>query len=241
MTRRRAPQYSSLTSLMDVLFILVFASLAQAAGTVHAARAAAATQPARIPADAGAPDAGSARAAADARSPIPADATRRAGMLASGATDGGGDTIADTDARLRQRAIAELQRSLRDRNAIIARIAKTGMLTSIDVDENGETQRVHVGVPLIERVADPDVGTAYLGDRAPELRLCAIVRAQLERPDLGGDLVVIVPDVPLADLTVALVRGLRQDEERCMTDNGIGVLVDPGKTAPGQAAAGGPP
>lgn len=201
--RRPAVQYAPLTSLLDVLFIIVFAALVQASAVR------------RAPADDG----------ATARPAPPAAAA----------------TIPAEAAELHRRAVATLEADLRDRRPVIARIAADGTLRAIEAD--GEV--VALGLPLVERDPDPDVALRYLGDRSAELRLCALVALRLGRADLGDALVVIAPDAPLAELTVALVGGLRRDVERCAADrHGLAVIVEPAVAAAAGDAApspGGPP
>ena len=189
MRRRRSAQPESLTSLLDVLFILVFASLVQlaASGEKKEEEVVAAVVP-----DAGVPAA-----------PV-------APELAP-------------PSELRQRALGELTRALEGRKVIVARIAVDGTLRALEHDSG----TVALGVPLLERVPDPDVSLAYLGDRSAELRVCRAIALRLGLPSLRDQLVVIAPDAPLPDLTVALAAGLRRDAERCLTEQqGVAVVVD---------------
>src|SRR5690606_5088448 len=128
---------------------------------------------------------------------------------------------------LRDRAVAELTGSLRRREVVFVRISADGTVTAIERPDEGGG-RLDLEVPLLARVPDPDVSLQYLGESSPELRVCTVVRQALEREDLDGVLVIMVPEVPLARLTVALVEGLRRDQERCARDEqGLGVLVEP--------------
>lgn len=213
--RRREPiRYSSLTSLLDVLFILLFAALIHAAASVEQAHSSAersAHEASAGPApDAGptAPDAGALRPALDA---------------------GTGDVDPSREQLYRQ-ALSELARAIEEQSVTYARVSAEGHLISIQRDEVGAGSEgdVELGVPLLERVPDPDQGVVYLGERASELRICTLVRRHLGRENLSGELVIIAPEVSLAELEVALVRGLRRDQERCLRDEGaIGVVVDP--------------
>jgi hypothetical protein len=196
MTRRRSARPESLTSLLDVLFILVFATVVQLAvsGTGDGETAAAPTTP---------PDAG-----------VPVAAEADAGVAAPAATGA-----------LRRRAIGELTRSLEGRSAVVVRVGADGLLRALDGDGGAA---VALGAPLLERVPDPDVALAYLGDRSSDMRVCRIVALRLGLTDLRGQLVVIAPDVPLEQLPVALVAGLRRDAERCLLEQqGAAVVVDP--------------
>jgi len=212
--RRAVVQPASMTSLIDVLFILVFASLVQTA----AARKTATATPS------GAPDA----------TPAPVDAGVDAGSpLAAGPPLDAGPLVTDRGA-LRDQALSSLAASLAIRPVLIARVSKDGMLTSLELP--GRT--IALGVPLLERVPDRDVVVAYLGDRSPELQICRIASLRLGE-DLHPYLIVIAPDAALADLQVALVTGLAHDAARCQRDQGVAaVVVDPAKpVAPAPSVA----
>ncbi len=208
--RRELTRYSSLTSLLDVLFILLFAALIHAAASVETARGASSEAPGM---DAPSRDAGvePELASRDAAPPSP------------------------TREQLYRQALAELAEAIEGRHVTFARISPRGVLVSLERDEPGEIEemtRLDVGVPLLERVPDADRGVVYMGERIADLRICTVVRRHLGREDLEGELVIIVPEVPLAELGVALVRGLRRDQQRCMRDEGgVGVVVDPGRAA----------
>lgn len=194
MRRRQIPQPSSLITLVDVLFVLTFAALVQAAAARDKAAAAedAAAEPTPPPAPA--PDAGVA--------PV----------------------VAAELTALRARALADLAADLEGRPAVVARVSKDGVLTTLELAD----RRIELGVPLLERVPEPDIVVAYLGDRSADLRICRIAVLRLGVTDLSEHLIVISPDVPLADLTVALVAGLRRDAERCLAEQGgAAVVVDP--------------
>jgi hypothetical protein len=211
--RRPAPRYSSLTSLLDVLFILVFASLVQSAALVEGAAA----------------------------EPVEAEqADDEAPAVVSEDPDAGVPSIVDEievvrDAaldhgELADRAVAELTESLRQREVLFARVSREGTITAIERVDGEQVSGLELEVPLLARVPDPDVAVRYLGERNPELRVCSVVRQTLERDDLDGALVIIVPEVGLGELVVALVDGLRRDQERCFGDEGaLGVVVEPGR------------
>lgn len=191
MIRRRRPRYSELTSLLDVLFILLFASLIQAAGVVSAAE----------------------RDREPPPRPPPQPEPR---------------PVAASHTELRQRALDEIAESVRARAVVYAHVSPDGALRSVDHELDGELRALDIGAPLVERVADPDVGLAYLADRSPELRLCTRIRVILGLPDLDNRLVVVALAAPVADHPVALVDGLRADIDRCFADEGgIAVLIPP--------------
>ncbi len=113
---------------------------------------------------------------------------------------------------------------LGDRVEVVARVSRAGALTEIQLVD----RTIASGAPLVERVADPDVGVRYLGETNPDLRVCRQIARALGAADLRGYLVVIAPEVPLAQLAHALVDGLRADEDRCLTeDRGVAVIVEP--------------
>lgn len=190
-----------MTSLIDVLFILVFASLVQTA----AARKSASTSPTPAPTPTPAPVA----------APVIVDA---------GAPLDAGPLVTDRGA-LRDQALSALATSLAIRPVLIARVTRDGMLTALELPD----RTIALGVPLLERVPDRDVVVAYLGDRSPDLQICRIASLRLGE-DLHPYLVVIAPEVGLADLQVALVTGLAHDAARCQRDQGVAaVVVDPAK------------
>jgi hypothetical protein len=184
--RRRAPRRPpDLTSLFDVLFIVVFAALIRAAAVENAA-----AHPAVPP-----------RPSAPATPP--------------------------EVAALRQRALAELSTDLAARTPLVVRIRRDGTVDAIEIGE----KRIALDAPLLERSTNPDVAVAYLGDRSAELRVCHIAAVHLGTPALSRFLVIIAPELPLADLQHALYEGLHRDLDRCLTEqHGLATLIDP--TAP---------
>jgi hypothetical protein len=202
MARRRRGNPQSLTSMIDVLFILVFASLAQAAAPDGAT-----DTPEPIT-----PIAPAADAAPSTPGPIPA-------------TDAA--TVAPRDyARAREAGLAVALERLSNQPAVILRVSATGELVAV---EAGAGQRLDVGVPLLERVPDRDVALAYLGDRSAELQLCAVAGRYAV---IEGRLVVFAPERPVADLPVALVNGLRRDVDRCANAMAVIAEPEPEATDP---------
>lgn len=177
--KRWVPPPSSLTSLLDVLFILVFAALVQLAARQAPAEAAAAPPPPTPP-------------------PAPL-----------------------ANAALRQAAIAATTKQLAGAPLLVARIAADGTLAALERDGD----RRALPVPLLAAIADPDVGVAYVGDRAPAQRVCALVAAGFGLPTLRDAVVAIAPDAPRAALPVALVAGLERDAERCHPEQHALALV----------------
>jgi hypothetical protein len=125
---------------------------------------------------------------------------------------------------LRKAAVAATTRHMEGAPLVAVRVAPDGTL--VDVEWAGEKRAL--GLPLLERVPDPDVAVAYLGDRAPALRLCGVVAHELRVADLTGHVVVISPAVALGELSVALVAGLRRDVVRCQHEQqAMAVIVEP--------------
>ena len=204
MRRRRVTRYAELTSLLDVLFILLFASLIQAAGMVEGS----AEEPKPTP---------KAKVAKPTSLKLPPDA----GTPVDAAPPA-------THQVLRKKALEELMKSMGDRQVIYVRVSSAGMLTAIEQQQGGAMRKHVVDVALLERVPDPDVAVAYVGDRQKDLRLCTRVRVTLGLADLSDRLVVVAAESALQDLPVALVDGLRRDQERCFLDeHGVSVLVTP--------------
>jgi hypothetical protein len=188
--RRRSLRPPDLTSLFDVLFILVFVSLVNAGMNQQKVDEAEAAKPRPTP-------------------PAPPVPLPPPSVIA-----------------LHDEALAELGA----RPVLIARVSIDGVLTAVEADG----KRVAMDVPLIEHVADPDVAIAYLGDRSAELRVCRQAALHLGVPDLSPYLVIVTPEAALADLTVALVSGLRRDADRCLAEqHGVAVVVDPAGLVPG--------
>lgn len=203
--RRRVYQASSLTSMIDVLFILVFASLAYAQSRPDAE---AAEPDGEEPVADSAPDA----------TPDPGDPEH---------SDAGPPPAESNEhGEVRTRAVAAAIERLRGGGVIVVRIAAAGELYAI---ETAPGDRLEVGVPLLERVANRDVNLAYLGDRSADFQLCSIVERYRRVDD---HLIAVTPDRPLADLPLNLVEGIRRDLDRCRALGGLAVIVEPPTGAP---------
>jgi hypothetical protein len=190
--RRFVHTAPDLTSLFDVLFILIFAALIRTAAVQQAA-----AQPAAPP-----------------PRPVPPPA-----RLAN--------------AELHAAALADLGNQLASRPFVVVRIAAKGSITALEIGD----KPTPLDTPLLEHSPDPDIGLAYLGDRAAELRICRLIAVQVGVPDLARYLVILAPDVHLADLPHALYEGLRRDIDRCLSDQqALAVLVDPSVHTPPQGA-----
>jgi hypothetical protein len=197
--RRRQPP-PDLTSLFDVLFIVIFAALIRAAAVQNAA-----AHPAtpRTPAKPESP-------------PVELEVAQL--HLRAVAT-------ANSDIASRPTVVVRIS-ATGNVTAIesLGTITATGSGAATSAVDKTEA----IDSPLLEHSPDPDIALAYLGDRAAELRICRIVTVHLGQPDLAHHLVILAPEKPLADLPHALVDGLRRDVERCLHDQqGLAVIVDP--------------
>jgi hypothetical protein len=189
--RRYAHAPPDLTSLLDVLFILIFAALIRTAAVQQAA--------------------------AKPHTPMPVVPLPAIKLEA---------------VQLQQRALSDLGKQLASRPFVIARISAAGAITELELGD----QVAKLTTPLLEHSPDPDIGLAYLGDRADELRICRVIAVQLALPDLSKHLVILAPDKHLADLPHALYEGLRRDIDRCLRDQqALAVLVDPTLEEPKKA------
>jgi len=230
MRRRRRKRSSELTSLIDVLFILLFASLVQARDTMDRepvdTLVVDAGLPDAGPADAGAPDAG------------PPDA----GPPDAGPPDAqpGDDETSPATGMYRERArrlSAVMAGAVQGVDAFVVEVAATGYAVEIRRWRDGvllhrqAVQHRLVAVPPDRSSEFPE----YLGVNQPWMRLCPLVLAGLPQPqpDLGRALVVITVDAPLGDLSLALRDGLMADAGRCLQDaGGIAILLDPANPLP---------
>jgi hypothetical protein len=219
--RRPRVRYSELTSLLDVLFIVVFAALVHASGLVDRARRAPKLTSAKRP---------------KARPARPTAPGPDAGVATDGAAARRVSARADPQALRRSAASALVAASARA-GVVRVRVSAAGRITGLTVESGGLTRTLVVDMPLLERVPDPNVGVAYLGHRSAALRVCTAVRRALGWPTLRGALVILQPVKPLAELQVALVEGLRADQNRCYREErGLAVILDSDpdneKTAP---------
>ncbi len=215
-----------MTSLVDVLFVVVFASLVSTVGMVRRADE---TTPdtARAALPTTTAPSGRASNAASALPPPPPSAPPSAAGESAASVEPRARAVPEEAARLRDRALAQLTRALAKRRAHFVRITSNGQVVAIESEGGAGLERRAVAVPLVARVADPDVVLEYLGDRSAELRLCAVLVRELGVDDLEEELVIIAPEAPLGELPVALASGLVRDVERCATQRGLAVLVGP--------------
>lgn len=228
MRHRRRRRAAELTPLLDVLFILLFATLVQ---TRHAAEGGApagmsdAGVDAGSAADAGIVDAGPAAGAADADR---GDA---------GASDAGGH---ETRAHRRAALIAG---SVRYRDVLVVEVSAAGDVVGRARWRDGvllSKERLHHRLLREVPPEESDMGIEYRGDSRPEHRLCQIALASIDlatpdlaAPDLDRALVVIVADTPLGELPLALRDGLLRDAGRCFDNaGGVAILIDAADEVP---------
>jgi hypothetical protein len=174
-----------MTSLLDVLFILVFAALTYAVQARNAAGKATQTTP------------------RPSQSLSPLEPSPTPEVLEA--------------RRKHQRAIDTLLSQVRSLSPVHVGVSATGVIERIgDGDEvNGSVTEI----PLVAPAADPNVRLIYLGNAQPARRVCNVVAAQLPGRTLANTLVIIELSGPVTELPVALVNGLRQDQERCAREH----------------------
>lgn len=242
MRRRRRKRSSALTALLDVLFILLFASLVQARDSVerqvrdHAPLPDAAVpdtaQPAdAAPADAPAPDDAGAPGAPDAAP----DATPSDAPDAASAPP---DTTAPEYPRRARQLSALVAGAVHGRDAFVVEVTAPGYAIELHHWRDGVLRRRQ---PLQHRLVEtvpPEESNEelrYLGVTQPGERICPLVRDLLDppQPDLGRALVVITVDAPLGSLSRALRDGLVRDAALCFQDAaGVAILLDPDNPLP---------
>lgn len=199
--KRKAPLApQSLTSLVDVLFILVFAALIQRAATPSSTSAAPAAAPPPPPVWTPPRPLAELRAVAEAQ------------LAAS----------------LREQPVIVARISARGvLTSLEVAPGAGGALAALVAPAAGSASppRLALELPLIERVPDPDVAVAYLGARDPAHRICNAAAARLG--SLARSLVIVSVDAPLSELMLALVAGLRRDVDHCLIEHrAAAVLLD---------------
>jgi hypothetical protein len=232
MRRRRRKRSSELTALLDVLFILLFASLVQARYSVERQVR---DHTAVIP-DAAIPDAGSPMDAAPVDAAPPPDSDAAAG--AADATSAPDSAAPPPYHQRAQHLSALIAHAVHGREAFVVEVSAPGQVVELQHWQGGVLlRREALHHRLVETVPpeESDDEFRYLGDTQPGQRICPLVLAQLEPrpPDLARALVVIIIDAPLAGLTRALRDGLARDAALCFQDAaGIAILLDPEKPLP---------
>ena len=207
-SRRSRSRPADLTSLLDVLFIMLFAALVNASALVARAREA----------------------------PPPAKAAPPAVVVtpAPPVPPGPPAPLPRDQAALRQQAAEAVVSASARTGTVTVDVSAEGRISRLVVRRGADQRDLAVDLPLLERVPDPEVALSYLGHRSPDLRVCSATRRALGGRDLGGALLIIRPARALADLPVALVEGLREDQRRCYPEErGLAVLLE-GPTAPSE-------
>lgn len=224
--RRRTPLApQSLTSLVDVLFILVFAALVQRAAAAQAPAAAAPPAPPASPSPAAAPrwtpppELTELRRAAEAK--LAQELRERPVVIARVSARG---------------VLTSLEVAAGSTGALDALLSPAPGSAAAPGGGTAPSARIALDLPLMEKVPDPDVSVGYVADREPARRICAVAAARLG--SLQRSLVILAVDAPLAELMVALVAGLRRDVEDCLTEHrAAAVLLDSGALSPTPAPA----
>lgn len=230
MARRRHRRSPELTPLIDVLFILLFASLIQARSAVQDSRARAAEdRPTAADVevtDAGPVDAGPVDAA-------PVDA----GPTDAGPVDAAPPEQPESAYQARSRELATtMARGVYGRNALVVDIRSDAVVTGID----NWREKQKIGYWMFEHpltVLDPDSGIRVRpresGD--PE-HLCPFVRIAAHVEDDDEMLVFVVLEKPFDELELAVSRTLEDGLKDCFdTARGMVILMDPDDHAEGDA------
>lgn len=221
--RRRSARTASLTPLLDVLFILLFASLIQAHSAVEQRPAPTTEVALEERVDAGVADA----------------MIRDAGVDAFPLGDAGPTSVAlasspDETVHLRRSRVAAeiLSEMMLGMDAYTVEVSERGHVFAVSRRAGGEQiERELVDHPLLRRVpvTESDAEYEYIGFN--DSGVCGLVRDHFGLPpDASRHAVVMVLlTVPFADLPLVLARGLKRDLVRCLGDGGgIGMLVQPG-------------
>jgi hypothetical protein len=196
--KRRVRKPPDLTSLFDVLFIVVFVALIRAAAAQQSAAAAV-------------------EAAKPVEPPKPA-------APASGDLVGAGNNVPMETAALKKQALANVASELAGRSVLIVRINDKGVVTQLET----EGKKLPLDVPLLAHDPDPTIRLAYQGDRSAQLRACRVAALQLGVQDLAKHLVIFAPARARVDLPHALISGLERDIARCLADQqAIATIVQP--------------
>ena len=235
MRRRRARRPAELTPLIDVLFILLFASLIQARSAIDRARADEPTASEQV-ADAASIDAG-----VDATADAGVDASVDASVLVdAGAPLDAAPPTEPTHLTESRELANNLAQGVYGKDAFVVEVREDGYVVALSRWSSGrEVSRQRVRHRLVRPIlpGESGVGLMYLppGDAG---RICPLVRAHIgaslrpaEQPEseLSEILVLVILDVPLDDVPLALYRGLQEDLHDCFaTARGIALLLQPG-------------
>lgn len=224
MRRRRSKRVPELTPLIDVLFILLFASLIHARSAVESAHSVAA---------------GEFMAAADAGVDASVDAGMDAGPDAGmdAGPDAGVDAGNPTEAvhLVQSRELAsQMANSIENQDVYLVEVTGRGYITAMARWSNGQlSRRDRVEYRLVRAVlpGESNIELEYLGARDPAFSVCNIVHRHYAMPGdpTSESVIITIVDVPLDDLSLAMFDGLRHDLSQCFVQvRGIGILFQPG-------------
>jgi hypothetical protein len=222
--RRRRNRAAELTPLIDVLFILLFASLLQARTVVERD-----ATPAGIVAQDAGPDASVDAAMQDAG----ADA-RVQDASAYDAADASVDAGPSEHLVQSREIAARLASAVENRDVFVVEVDGEGHVTAMARWQQGEeVRRDRVRYRLVRPVlpGESDQELVYLGSADAAARVCPLVRESFDRAadDQDPFLVLVLLEVPLVELPLALYRGLTADMRACFADAaGVGILLQPG-------------
>lgn len=209
MRRRAALAPQSLTSLVDVLFILVFAALVQRAAASAPATAPTSPQPA-------------APAPATWTPPRPLAELRAAAEAELSSSLREQPVIV---ARISARGVLTSLEVAPGAGGALAGLVAPAAGAAPSAESAPAAQRLALELALIERVADPDIAVAYIGARDPAHRICNAAAARLG--SLARSLVIVSVDAPMSELMLALAAGLRRDVDHCLIEHrAAAVLLD---------------
>lgn len=209
MKRQRRPvRAPDMTSLFDVLFILVFVSLVNV-GVEHTA-----AEQAEAKAKAATEALASASALAPSASALPPPSA------SAPPTPSAPPVASAQPIDLTARGATLIVRV--DKDGVMKAIERDGAVTPVDE-------------PLLVKVDDPDVLYEYRGDRSREHRICAIVVAKLGVEDLSRFAIVITTDESSADTNVVLGRGIKNDRVRCADEQKGFAVLAPGAAPRGDS------
>lgn len=224
MRRRRHRRAPELTPLIDVLFILLFASLIQARSAVQQSQAQAREEP-EVRSDDSAPDAGPIDAGPiDARSPD-------AGPIDAGPIDAGPTIEPEPEYLVRSRELATaMAGSVFGRHSFVVDIRSTGYVTGVTGWLDGQEMSRRRVRHRLTRVVLPNESDRRLDRLPPDAldRLCPFVRTTVHLSDEQEMLILVMLDQPLDELDLALSRQLEADLDDCFDSaRGVVILVQP--------------
>lgn len=219
---RRRRHGSDLTPLIDVLFIMLFASLLHARSAVDKSRPER-QDPAQA-VDAGPLDAG-----------VTDTTVIDAAVIDAAVPDASLDEYGPGSYLARSRRIAaEIAGAVRNRDVFMVEVTRDGQVIAMSQWSEGQEIRRDLRRERLLLSVPPSVSAQqleYRGHTGSQMHVCTLVRERLvpTQEDLGGSVVQVLVDAPRADWPLALDRGLATDLGRCFDDErGVGMLIQPG-------------